>query len=166
MSSRGSDELTDWTAGVPYPLGASNFFFLLHSVRIGSGAHTASYPMGTGYLFSGVKQSTHGADHWPPSSAEIKKHGAIPPLPHTSSFRGAQGQLYPYLMYTGYVLLSGAWTGWRILFTFDVEAFIDHRSVPGEYERSSSGNEGPLHRVPKHKLSIFSKTVLAMCIKF
>jgi hypothetical protein len=29
------------------------------------------------------------ADHSPPSSAEVKNDGAIPPLPHTPSWRGA-----------------------------------------------------------------------------
>jgi hypothetical protein len=33
----------------------------------------------------GVKQSGREADHSPPSSAEVKNGGAIPPLPHTSS---------------------------------------------------------------------------------
>jgi len=30
------------------------------------------------------------ADHSPPSSAEVRLSGAIPPLPNTSSWRGAQ----------------------------------------------------------------------------
>jgi hypothetical protein len=35
-------------------------------------------------LSSRVKRSGREADHSPPSSAEVKSVGAIPPLPHTS----------------------------------------------------------------------------------
>jgi hypothetical protein len=55
---------------------------LLRSVQTGSGAHTASYPMGTGgALSSGVKRPGHEADHSLPSNVEVKNGGAIPPLP-------------------------------------------------------------------------------------
>jgi hypothetical protein len=36
-----------------------------------------------------VKRQGREADYSPPSSAEVKNVGAIPPLPHTSSWRGA-----------------------------------------------------------------------------
>jgi hypothetical protein len=49
----------------------------LHRAQTGYGAHPVSYPMSTGGSVSGGK-----ADHSPPSSAEVKKGGAIPPLPH------------------------------------------------------------------------------------
>jgi hypothetical protein len=49
----------------------SKIFSLLHSVQTGSGGLPASYPMGTGYSFSGGK--------------EVKNGGAIPPLSHTPS---------------------------------------------------------------------------------
>jgi hypothetical protein len=58
---------------------------LLHSVQIDPGAHPASYPMGTGASFPGGKATGREADHSPPSSAEVKKGGAITPLLHTSS---------------------------------------------------------------------------------
>jgi hypothetical protein len=45
--------------------------------------------MGTGAFPPEVKQPAREADHSPPSSAEVKNDGAIPPLPHTSSWRGA-----------------------------------------------------------------------------
>jgi hypothetical protein len=35
-----------------------------------------------------VKRPGNEADHSPPSSAEVKNVGAIPPLPHTSLWRG------------------------------------------------------------------------------
>jgi hypothetical protein len=37
-----------------------------------------------GTLSPGVKQQRREADHSSPSSAEVKKGGAIPPLPHVS----------------------------------------------------------------------------------
>jgi hypothetical protein len=48
-----------------------------------------SYPMGTGGIFPGVKQQGYEADHSPPSSAQVQKCGAIPPLPHTPSWHSA-----------------------------------------------------------------------------
>jgi hypothetical protein len=55
---------------------------LLHSIQTGSGPHPASYPMGAGALFPGAKHPGREADHFSPSSAEVKKGGAIPPLSH------------------------------------------------------------------------------------
>jgi hypothetical protein len=64
---------TDWTAGVRSPTEAehisSNF-----CVQTGSGAHTASYTMGTGGSFPrGKWRPGRDADHSSPSSAEVKK---------------------------------------------------------------------------------------------
>jgi hypothetical protein len=50
------------------PVGAG-FFAHVHT---GTGAHPASCTMGTG-SFPGVKRSGRGADHPPPSSAEVKR---------------------------------------------------------------------------------------------
>jgi hypothetical protein len=50
------------------PVGAR---FFAH-VQTGPGAHPASCTMGTGF-FPGVKWPGRGADHPPPSSAEVKK---------------------------------------------------------------------------------------------
>jgi hypothetical protein len=36
------------------------------------------------------RQQEQEADHSPPSSGEVRNGAAIPPLPHTSSWRGAQ----------------------------------------------------------------------------
>jgi len=41
-------------------------------MQTSSVAHPASYPMDTGESFSGHKWPGHGANHSPPSSAEIK----------------------------------------------------------------------------------------------
>jgi hypothetical protein len=52
-------------------VGTGNFS-LHHRVQNGSGAHPASYPMGTGGSFTGDKVPGREADHSPPSSAEVK----------------------------------------------------------------------------------------------
>jgi hypothetical protein len=70
-------------AGVRFPAGTRDFS-LLHSVQTGSGAHPASYIMGTGGYFP-VKLPWREADHSPRSNAEVNNGGAIPPLPHISS---------------------------------------------------------------------------------
>jgi hypothetical protein len=54
---------------------------LLRSVQTESGAHPASYPMGTGSFSPGLKRTEREADHSPPSDAEIKNGGIILPLP-------------------------------------------------------------------------------------
>jgi hypothetical protein len=38
------------------------------------------------HIFSAVKRQGREADRSPPSSAEVKNDGSIPPLPHTSSW--------------------------------------------------------------------------------
>jgi hypothetical protein len=48
-----------------------------------------SIPWVPGELQPGVKRQGRDADHSPPSSAEVKNGGALTPLPHTSSGRGA-----------------------------------------------------------------------------
>jgi hypothetical protein len=63
--------LDDRVIGVRSPAGAKDFSSIL-CVQIGSGAHRASYTMGTGGPFPGVKaRPGRDADHSPPSSAEV-----------------------------------------------------------------------------------------------
>jgi hypothetical protein len=57
---------------VRFPAEAGNFS-LHHRVQNGSGAHLASYPMGTRSLSLGLKRPGREADHSPPSSAEVKE---------------------------------------------------------------------------------------------
>jgi hypothetical protein len=45
--------------------------------------------LGIGALSQGAKQQVREADYSPPYTAEEKNGGAIYPLPHTSSWRGA-----------------------------------------------------------------------------
>jgi hypothetical protein len=66
--SRYSDWLRAGRSGDRIPVEAR---FFAH-VQTDSGAHPASCTMGTGY-FPGVKRPGRGADHPPPSSAEVKK---------------------------------------------------------------------------------------------
>jgi hypothetical protein len=64
--------LDDRGSRVRFPEGAGNFF-LHYRVQNGSGAHLASYPMGTRGSFPGGKAAGVEADHSPPSSAEVKE---------------------------------------------------------------------------------------------
>jgi hypothetical protein len=63
--------------------------------RVPEGATIFSFPRfrdlsnGTGSLFPGVKQQWHETDHSPPTSAEVKIHGSLHPLPNTPSWRSA-----------------------------------------------------------------------------
>jgi hypothetical protein len=63
--------------------GRGKRFSLLYSVQNSSGVHPASYLNGTAGFSSVVKWVGRAADHPPPSNAEVKNGGAIPPLPHT-----------------------------------------------------------------------------------
>jgi hypothetical protein len=63
--------LNDWAIGVRSPAGAKDFYSSL-CIQTGSGAHPASYTMGTGGPFPGGKaRPGRDADHSPPSSAEV-----------------------------------------------------------------------------------------------
>jgi hypothetical protein len=55
-----------------------------------SGAHPASYPMGTRGSFPGVKRPGREADHSPPYSAEVKNVWSYTSTPTTPSCCGAQ----------------------------------------------------------------------------
>jgi hypothetical protein len=68
---------TGWMAGVRFLAGARNFP-LPHNVQTSSGAPTALSP--------GVKLLGHEVDHSPPSTAEVKNGGAIPPISHMASW--------------------------------------------------------------------------------
>jgi hypothetical protein len=64
---------TDCTAGVRSPTEAKDFSPNL-CVQTGSGAHPASYTVGTGGSFTGGKaRPGRDADHSPPSSAGVRK---------------------------------------------------------------------------------------------
>jgi hypothetical protein len=89
---------TGWTAGVRFPAGARDIS-LLHSFQTGSGAHPASYPMGTGSCFSGGKAA--GAWSWPLTSIKCRgqewwSYTSIPPYIFMvwCVIHREQGQLY------------------------------------------------------------------------
>jgi hypothetical protein len=54
----------------------------MYSVQTDSRGNPASYPMGNVAISLGVMRKGREADYSPPPSAEVKKGGAIPPLPH------------------------------------------------------------------------------------
>jgi hypothetical protein len=76
--------------GVIFP---ARDIYILHNVQTGSGAHLASYTMGTGGCFhkgnavGRVKLTTHLHLRL---VSRLRKPGAINPLPHSPSRRGAQ----------------------------------------------------------------------------
>jgi hypothetical protein len=92
-------ELDDRGSRVRFPAGPGNFS-LHHRVQNGSGAHPASYPMGTRGPFPGGKAAD--AWSWPLTSILCRgqrMRGAVPPLPQYAfkawcSSKKAQGQLY------------------------------------------------------------------------
>jgi hypothetical protein len=69
-----------WTAGVRYPAEAGDFSLGPTQPRI---------QLVPGAVFPKVNRPGRDPDHSPVSSAEVKNGGAIPPLSHTSSWRGA-----------------------------------------------------------------------------
>jgi hypothetical protein len=70
--------------------GGARNFHLLHRIHTGSGAHRASYPVGSGGLFRGVKRPGRGADHAPHSSVEVKEcvELYLHPYPHPVRLHG------------------------------------------------------------------------------
>jgi hypothetical protein len=75
-------------------------------VQTGSGAHPASYPMGTGGPFPGGKaRPGRDADHSPASSVEVKNEQELYLFsPHAPPWRIA-GSLYLYLLYNNFLQL-------------------------------------------------------------
>jgi hypothetical protein len=64
---------TGWTMeGLEFETLQGREFSLLHSVQTYTGAHPASYLMGTGVLSQGIKRPGREADHSPQASAEVK----------------------------------------------------------------------------------------------
>jgi hypothetical protein len=72
---------------VQFPAGVRDCS-LLHSVQTGSGAHPASYSVGT--MGSFPDSEATGVWSWTPPYAELKNGSVLPPLPHTSSWHGAK----------------------------------------------------------------------------
>jgi hypothetical protein len=87
IARRYSDWLRAGRSGNRIPVEARYFAH----VQTGPGAHPASCSMGTG-TFPGVKRPGRGADHPPPSSAEVKESVPLPPL----GFRVCYGVPLPF----------------------------------------------------------------------
>jgi hypothetical protein len=86
--------------GVRISVGAGNFSLRLH-VQNGSGAHQASYPIGTRGSFPGVKRSGREAVHVQPSRCGVNNAwscASTPPIRlHGVVLSKAQEQLYLYI---------------------------------------------------------------------
>jgi hypothetical protein len=91
--------LDDRAIEVRSPTGAEDFSSS-PCVQTGSGAHPASYPVGTGGSFPGGKaRPGRDADHSPPSSAEVKNESELYLLsPHVPPWHVA-GQLYLFFYF-------------------------------------------------------------------
>jgi hypothetical protein len=72
--------------GIRVPAGKD--FPLRHKVQIGSGAHSASYTMGIGFISSGTKSPKRETNNSPPFNIEFKMREAIQFLLHTSLRHG------------------------------------------------------------------------------
>jgi hypothetical protein len=77
-----------WTAGVSFPGGVIDLY-LLNSIKTASGAHPASYPMGTEALSPEAKRPGPEDNHSFTFSFKVKNDGAIPPLTHISLWHTA-----------------------------------------------------------------------------
>jgi hypothetical protein len=75
-----------WMVEVRFPAGKD--FCLCHNVQTGSGAHPASYPMGTRVLCSGVKCLRPEASRTPPSSAKVENTWSCTSTSCTSAWHG------------------------------------------------------------------------------
>jgi hypothetical protein len=72
----------DWTIkDLEFESRYGSDFSHLHVVQTGPGAHTASYPIGTGALLMRVEGLGHEADHSSWSSAEMKNGGGYTSTP-------------------------------------------------------------------------------------
>jgi hypothetical protein len=82
--------LDEQVSRIPFLAGAGNFS-LHHRVQNGSGAHPASYPVGTRGSFPAVKPSGREADHSLPSTSKVKECVELYlHSPYTPSWHDAQ----------------------------------------------------------------------------
>jgi hypothetical protein len=73
--------LWDGRTRSPSSIPGRDKIFLLHVVQTGSGAHTASYPMGISVCFPEDKTARASSSPLsPPSTTDVMNDGAIPPL--------------------------------------------------------------------------------------
>jgi hypothetical protein len=82
--------LDDRGSRVRFPAGAGNFSLHYRIQNVSLGPTQQPIQWVPGVLSLDVKRPGREVDHSPPSGAEAKNAcGAIPPLPNTSSWRGA-----------------------------------------------------------------------------
>jgi len=80
-----SDQVAGWTTGVRLPSGVLKGLFRFETV-----SETIQPPIHwiLGALSPGVKGPEREADNSPPVVLTLRIRGAIPPFPHTCSWRG------------------------------------------------------------------------------
>jgi hypothetical protein len=75
-------------AGVRFPAGSKIFLFSVTSIpTLGPTQSPIQWVSGGGDVSLEVKRLGHEADHSPPTSAQVKYGGAIPPLPGSTQPR-------------------------------------------------------------------------------
>jgi hypothetical protein len=128
-----SDWASCWMTGVRFSSGIGNFT-PRHRVKTGSGADTASYLMCTGGLFPlgycgrSLKLIIHlHLIHLVP---KLRMHGAIPPFPNMSSWRGA-GLSTGYIFMTWYLIkhrenftVTIQWSGQKIASLYEIRTLV------------------------------------------
>jgi hypothetical protein len=86
-----------WTARVQFPAGARDFlYFTASRPALGFTQPPIQWVLGT--VSPGVKQPGCETDNSPPSSVEVKNGGAIPALPHTSSWHKDNSTFYLHIL--------------------------------------------------------------------
>jgi hypothetical protein len=90
--------------------GRGNIFSHLHCVQTGSSRLVQWEP---GAPSPGLKRPGREADHSTPFNVEVKNARAIPPLPHTSSWRGAYlvKHRHNFTLFTSYIYSDWLRTG-------------------------------------------------------
>jgi hypothetical protein len=141
----------DWKIGVLGFDSQRGLGIFHHRVQSGSGAHPASYPMGTRGSFPGVKPPGREADHSPPSSAGVKNawsYTSTPPVRlHGVVLSWAQGQLYLHLYLLKYL--------YKVRFMFElVSCFLssDLFNAQNTHRRNTYVTKPPIASLYEHPL--------------
>jgi hypothetical protein len=97
-------------SGVRVPAGAGNFSLHRRCVSIPAlGPNQPPIQWVPGALSLGVKQPGCEAENSPPSNAEVKMRGAMPPFPNTPSWRDAQLKHRENFTYQSNIKLYFTW---------------------------------------------------------
>jgi hypothetical protein len=110
----------DGPASIP---GRGKIFLFSTTCRPALGPTQPPIQWAPGTLYPRIKRPGRKADHSPPSSAEVKNGGAIPPLPHMSSWHSV------WLIkhrdnFTFYIRRAGS-EAWNTIINFKGEALLN-----------------------------------------